>query len=650
MVEVAKAYVSLIPETKGWGRKVSNQIGGDLGKAGVSGGKRLGAGVRGGFLPSIKGLMGPVAALFAVGAVVRFFKSANAEARESQKVGALTANVIKTTGGVAKITAGQVGDLATAISNKTGIDDEAIQHGANLLLTFKNIRNEVGKGSDIFDRATAAAADLAASGFGDIAGASKMLGKALNDPLKGITALGRAGVTFSEGQKKQIKTMVEHGNLLGAQKLMMIEVESQVGGAAAASATAGEKLATTWGNLKEMVGTALLPALDTAMTAVSGFFGGVMSSFQKGGFSQVFTDIGAKISASWPGTKAKLGEWLSALGGWIWGTALPVIGAQLAKWGVAFWAWIQPQIVPMLTKLGILLGALGTWLLNTGVPWLGEHLKTWGIAFWAWIQPMIPPFLAELGKLWVKLEIWMNTVALPALIAQLAKWAWSFIKWVPGASISLLLAMDKLAAQLIIWMVSKALPAIVAKLGEWALAFIRWIPGAAVSMLGKLGGLLGVLTTWASGVPGKIGDLLVPAGKSIVSGLIDGIGSMASAVGHALVMLLPEPLRKFAYLLGIHSPSTVFAGFGANIGQGLIQAIDGSRGAVEASMTGLVSLPRVGSLDFASSGARSAAVAGSGIDLSDRTINAIAAAIARRPNVLDGRVMAASVDQRLAPR
>jgi hypothetical protein len=48
----------------------------------------------------------------------------------------------------------QVGNLATAISNKVGIDDEAIQSGQNLLLTFKNIRNEAGKGNDIFNQTT----------------------------------------------------------------------------------------------------------------------------------------------------------------------------------------------------------------------------------------------------------------------------------------------------------------------------------------------------------------------------------------------------------------------------------------------------------------------------------------------------------------
>ena len=38
--------------------------------------------------------------------------------------------------------------------NKSGIDDEAIQSGENLLLTFTDIRNEVGKGNDIFNQAT----------------------------------------------------------------------------------------------------------------------------------------------------------------------------------------------------------------------------------------------------------------------------------------------------------------------------------------------------------------------------------------------------------------------------------------------------------------------------------------------------------------
>ena len=222
------------------------------------GGRKAGSG----FVAGFKGALGGLAVLGAGSAMAGFFRDANAEAVESQKVNAITANALKQTGAAAWTSAEQIGDLATAISSKTGIDDEAIQSSANLLLTFKNVRNEVGAGANIFDRATAAAQDLAAAGFGDAEGASKMLGKALNDPIKGISALGRAGVTFTAQQKAQIKAMVASGDVLGAQKIIMREVESQVGGAAAASATAAEKLATKWGNFKESIGAALLPVVD----------------------------------------------------------------------------------------------------------------------------------------------------------------------------------------------------------------------------------------------------------------------------------------------------------------------------------------------------------------------------------------------------
>ncbi|MBB3041026.1 hypothetical protein [Nocardioides soli] len=195
-------------------------------------------------------------------ALTKFSKDSIGEAREAQKVGAVTAQIIKSTGGIANISARQVGDLAGAISVKAGIDDEAIQSGSNLLLTFKNVRNETGRGAKIFDRATRSAVDLSAAGFGSIESGSKMLGKALNDPLKGITALSRAGVTFTEGQKKQIERFVEQNDLLSAQKMVLKEVESQVGGVAAEQRTWGEQAAVSWGNIQESLGTALLPMLD----------------------------------------------------------------------------------------------------------------------------------------------------------------------------------------------------------------------------------------------------------------------------------------------------------------------------------------------------------------------------------------------------
>ncbi|WP_243061141.1 hypothetical protein [Nocardioides sp. SR21] len=213
----------------------------------------------------VYGVGGAATAVVGAGIVLtKFSKDAIGEAREAQKVGAVTRAEIKATGGVANVTERSMSRLAGAISEKVGMDDEAIQSGANLLLTFKNVRNETGKGNKIFNQATRAAVNLSAAGFGSIESGSKMLGKALNDPLKGITALSRAGVTFSEEQQKRIEHFVEENDLLAAQKIILGEVESQVGGVAAEQATWGDKAGVLWGNIQERFGTAILPLLDRA--------------------------------------------------------------------------------------------------------------------------------------------------------------------------------------------------------------------------------------------------------------------------------------------------------------------------------------------------------------------------------------------------
>src|ERR1044072_5766405 len=73
---------------------------------------------------------------------------------DAQKATNQTNAVLKSTGGVARVTSKQVQDLAQSIAMKTGVDDAQIQSGENMLLTFTNIRNELGKGNDIFTQAT----------------------------------------------------------------------------------------------------------------------------------------------------------------------------------------------------------------------------------------------------------------------------------------------------------------------------------------------------------------------------------------------------------------------------------------------------------------------------------------------------------------
>lgn len=257
MAEIGSAFLSIIPSARGFGRTLESDVSRETNGVG----KKVGAGFGKAF--------GAAAGLLAAAGIGSFLKDSIGEAREAQKVGAATTQIIKATGMAANLTADQVGNLSGALSAKIGVDDEVIQSGANILLTFKAVRDEVGKGNDVFTRATAAGADLAAAGFGSIEANAKTLGKALNDPLKGITALTRSGVTFTEQQKEQIATLVESGDILKAQKIILGEVEAQVGGVAAATATSGEKFAVAYGNLKESIGTALFPLMDRLATAAT---------------------------------------------------------------------------------------------------------------------------------------------------------------------------------------------------------------------------------------------------------------------------------------------------------------------------------------------------------------------------------------------
>ena len=216
----------------------------------------------------------------AIGGVAAGFTSLIRAAEESAVVQATTEQIIKSTGGAAKVTADQVSELSRRLSEQMGVDDELIQKSTNLLLTFKNVKNE-GEGlSAMLDRATVASQDLAAAGFGDAESAAKMLGKALNDPTKGLTALSRAGVTFTQGQKDQVAALIASNNMFEAQNLIMAEVESQVGGVATATATATGRLSVMMGNMQEDLGAALLPFLSALADGLGPALRDLTPSFQ----------------------------------------------------------------------------------------------------------------------------------------------------------------------------------------------------------------------------------------------------------------------------------------------------------------------------------------------------------------------------------
>jgi len=140
-------------------------------------------------------------------------------ADEYQKLGRATEAVIKSTGNAAGVSVKGVRDMASSLEGMAAVDEDLIQNSENVLLTFTKIQNKVGSGNDIFNQATKAALDLSSALHTDLQTSSIQVGKALNDPVKGITALSKVGVSFTKEQKYMADALV-NGGIVQALKAM----------------------------------------------------------------------------------------------------------------------------------------------------------------------------------------------------------------------------------------------------------------------------------------------------------------------------------------------------------------------------------------------------------------------------------------------
>jgi hypothetical protein len=153
-------------------------------------------------------------------------------------------------------------NYANEVARSTGIDQNAIKATQAKLLTFKEIAITADEVNGNFQRATKAAIDLGAAGFGTAEENAVALGKALNDPIAGIGALTRNGITFTASEKERIKVLVESNQVGEAQIMILAAIEAQVGGTAEATANATDRIKVGFSQVTETIGMALLPAFE----------------------------------------------------------------------------------------------------------------------------------------------------------------------------------------------------------------------------------------------------------------------------------------------------------------------------------------------------------------------------------------------------
>jgi hypothetical protein len=214
---------------------------------------------------TIKRVIGALGITLGLRAVVRGFKDAVAAAEEAQTANARIDAIAKSMnefGNEAEKVTKRIKDYAEQQQFALGVDSESIKAVQAKLLTFRELTKTAGELGGSFDRATRAAIDMAAAGFGSAESNATQLGKALNDPIKGITALNRAGIQFTEDQKALIQSLVDSGNVLEAQDMILKEIESQVGGTAEATANATTKMQIAFNEVSEALGFVLLPFVE----------------------------------------------------------------------------------------------------------------------------------------------------------------------------------------------------------------------------------------------------------------------------------------------------------------------------------------------------------------------------------------------------
>ena len=198
--------------------------------------------------------------------LIGFLQDSVKEAEAAAKAQAQLESVIASTGGAAGVTADQVNELADSLSKTTGVEDDLIIKNSALMLTFTKVSSKV------FPDAIDAALNMSAVMGTDLQSSIVQVGKALNDPIEGVTALKRVGVSLTDSQRDLIATMMDSGDVMGAQAVILEELNKEFGGAAEAMHEAGSG-ADTWnnsvGNLKEALGSELLPTVKATTEAAT---------------------------------------------------------------------------------------------------------------------------------------------------------------------------------------------------------------------------------------------------------------------------------------------------------------------------------------------------------------------------------------------
>ena len=230
------------------------------------------------------GIAAAAGGLLAAGALMRTAVELNAVGEAARAGDRALANVTKQMGlfgSEAEDVTKRLIDYAEVTSRMTGVDGEAIGVTQTKLMTFKELAKSANVAGGAFDRATMAAIDMASAGFGSAETNAVQLGKALNDPIKGINSLTRSGITFTAQEKAKIKTLVESNQMLKAQDTILEAIETQVGGTAKETATSSGKIRESYAQIKDAFAEPFSMGIDSVPGALENAFPAIIAKAEE---------------------------------------------------------------------------------------------------------------------------------------------------------------------------------------------------------------------------------------------------------------------------------------------------------------------------------------------------------------------------------
>src|SRR5581483_9964490 len=469
-------------------------------------------------------------------AISEFLSDMVKKGEEAQLAQAQLVSVIKSTGGAAGISAEQVNQMAEKMMLLTKFDDEAYVSASTMILQFTKI------GKEVFPQAIQASADLATRLGIDLPSAAQMIGKALGDPEQGIGRLNMAFRLFNDEQMKTVENLAKTGHVAEAQQMILDALSKSIGGAAEA---AGNTFAGKVDILKNRIDNMKESIFDwlSASPMVSQFF-----------------DIAEEGVAN-------LGNFIKDI------TSGENLADALGDLGIPKDAALRIQAIGLdIQRIfgGLAKGDLKTAFLNIGDLW--KNLTSDFEAAFKKID--WKKASQDLAKGIQKIDWNQLGKDLITGLSSILEGLWAFLSGVDWGAlfVSIGTAFLQFAAGLAGYNWSDVVAQWTGLIDTFKTTFSLLGPAIQTKLNEIKTNITLAIAGWKGAIEGKISEF-VTVGGDIIGGLVNGIKNGAAAVVAALSGIIDEAVKASMAMLGIQSPSKVFAGIGHQIMAGMAQGI-----------------------------------------------------------------------------